>query len=39
MGIKHKSKFEPGQRINDRFTLLYEFQRETTDPSKKEWLW
>lgn len=39
MGVVHKSKFKPGDRINDQFILLYEFTRESNDPQKPEWLW
>lgn len=36
MGIMHKSRFEPGQRINDSFTLVENFSRKTTIKGKNE---
>lgn len=39
MGIKHKSKYKIGDRINDKFTLIENFSRKTTIKGKNEWLW
>lgn len=39
MGKMHESRFVPGQRINDSFTLIENFSRKTTIKGKNEWLW
>ena len=39
MGIKHKSKYQVGDRINDSFELIENFSRKTIVKGKNEWLW
>ena len=39
MGIKHKSKYQVGDRINESFELIENFSRKTTVKGKNEWLW
>ena len=39
MGKMHSSRFTPGQRINNSFTLVRNFIRKTSIKRKNEWLW
>lgn len=39
MGIMHKPRFNPGDRINNAFTLIENFSRKTTIKGKNEWVW
>ena len=39
MGPTHKTKYKPGDRINDKFTLIRNYCRPTTVKGKNLWLW
>lgn len=34
--MQHQTRFKPGDRINDSFTLIRNFSRPTTTPGKNE---
>lgn len=39
MGKMHKSRFKPGQVINNAFTLIENYSQKTTIKGKNQWMW